>query len=489
MSSGVKNDRFSNVNILFQNPEKSSSNQDQSYYNTQFHPSSVQGIQAQLPLSGESHSAVLNDTTTNVELKTVSWYNNPKKRSNRQGIMSKRQPLMRSATSDKNDENSSSNKNRSSSGFDLSGFAASSDKSNFKTQNHSKSDSNIEQSNLLQYGMIDEPPTVSLYDWQKEDEFGKILPLQSASISGKSESGNINSGILGSKSIGNVPNVFDKNFTRGYNAKGSQMVNNHANISKSDTSILNESAVIVFGYPESISNLVITHFSHFGNILEDFEILRSPTGINHSTFRIHGNGKTGTIENENKKLPIFTGDGWVKITYDTPASALRALKESGTVYCGHLIGCIPYSRSAIEQLASIKIEKSEDIGSIDFGLFNNQTRRETNSNGGTNNTGTLSSVDHIGSSTDKLLDDSSHYFDKPHINNSSKLFDHSTMAHSRHKLPIKDGKALFLHNSDPNRHNFLQNIENKLKEQEKKNKEEITFTHKLNNWLFGWDNL
>lgn len=485
----MKNDRFSNVNILFQNPEKPSSNQDQRCYETQFHPS-VQGIQTQLPLSGNDHSSVLNDSGSSVELKPVSWYNNPKKRSNRHGIMAKRPIIVRNSNNENNEENSVSTKNGTSSGFNLSTFGNSHDKSLLKNQIHTKSDINSDQSNLLQYGLIDEPPTVSLHDWQKEDELGKVLPLHSISISGKGENGNMNPGILGSKPSGSVPNVFDKGSSGGLSSNGSSLVNTNSNASKLETSILNESAVIIFGYPESISNLVITHFSHFGNILEDFEILRSPTGINHSTFRIHGYGKTGAIENDKKKLPIFTGDGWVKITYDTPASALRALKESGTVYCSHLIGCIPYSRSAIEQLASIKMEKSDDIGSIDFGLFDNQTKRDTSSSGNrTNNTSTLSSVDHIGTSTDKLIDEGSRYLDKSQVNNSSRLFDHSAMAHSRHKLPIKDGKALFLHNSDPNRHTFLQNIETKLKEQEKKNEEEVTFKHKLNNWLFGWDNL
>lgn len=483
----MKNDRFSNVNILFQNQEKFTSNQDQPYYNAQMQNSgSVQGI----PLTG-GHSGVLNmgDSTSNVEMQTVSWYNNPKKRSTRHSVMGKRSTLVRNLSNDKNDENStSSNKAGSSSGFNFQGFGNTNNRSKFGNQGQDRTDSHTEQSNLLQYGMVDEPPSISLYDWQKEDEFGKVLPLQSTSLSGASENGS--PGLLGSKSLSNVPNVFDKNSIRGYDNKGSQLSGKQQNSSKSDTSILNESAVIVFGYPESISNLVITHFSHFGNILEDFEILRSPTGINHSTFRIHGNGKTGTIEKENKKLPIFTGDGWVKITYDTPSSALRALKESGTVYCGHYIGCIPYTRSAIEQLASIKLQISEDIGSIDFGLFNNQTRRDTKISGnGNNNNSTLGSVDHIGASSEKLTEEGARYFDKAQVSNSSKLFDHSTLAHSRHKLPIKDGKALFLHNTDPNRHNFLQNIENKLKEQEKKNKEDVTFSHKLNNWLFGWDNL
>ncbi|ONH67892.1 Nucleoporin NUP53 [Cyberlindnera fabianii] len=112
-----------------------------------------------------------------------------------------------------------------------------------------------------------------------------------------------------------------------------------------------ESAVLVFGYPESIANSVIKHFGKFGRILEDFEATRvDPLFLKQST----------------KSYPIFTGDGWVKLTYDNRASAIRALEESGSVFHGTMIGCVPYSKSAVENIASINIQNNEDIGESDI---------------------------------------------------------------------------------------------------------------------------
>lgn len=108
-----------------------------------------------------------------------------------------------------------------------------------------------------------------------------------------------------------------------------------------------ESAVLVFGYPESISTIVIQHFAKFGQILEDFEIIRMDPLFHKPSA---------------KQYPIFTGNGWIKLTYDNKASAMRALEESGSVLHGSMIGCVPYTKHAIENIASISITSFEDVG-------------------------------------------------------------------------------------------------------------------------------
>lgn len=112
-----------------------------------------------------------------------------------------------------------------------------------------------------------------------------------------------------------------------------------------------ESAVLVFGYPESIANSVIKHFSKFGKILEDFEVTRVDPLFS---------------QQKAKTYPIFTGDGWIKLTYDNKASAMRALEESGSVFHGTMIGCVPYSKQAIENIASISINTNDNIGESDL---------------------------------------------------------------------------------------------------------------------------
>lgn len=69
-----------------------------------------------------------------------------------------------------------------------------------------------------------------------------------------------------------------------------------------------------------------------------------------------------------QKYPIYTGDGWVKLTYKSELSKSRALQENGIIMNGTLIGCVSYSPAALKQLASLK--KSEEI-------INNKTSSQT----------------------------------------------------------------------------------------------------------------
>lgn len=128
-----------------------------------------------------------------------------------------------------------------------------------------------------------------------------------------------------------------------------------SNESKSKKEPLNplehgESAILVYGYPEHMANQIIQYFQKFGTILEDFQTKGFKTG-----------------KPKEKMIPCFTGNSWVKITYDNPASALEALLHNGMVFNGSLIGVQPYTKDTIEKLQNRKLGDAEDIGSgIEF---------------------------------------------------------------------------------------------------------------------------
>ncbi|EEQ39736.1 Nup53/35/40-type RNA recognition motif family protein [Clavispora lusitaniae] len=132
----------------------------------------------------------------------------------------------------------------------------------------------------------------------------------------------------------------------------------------------NESAILVFGYPESMANQVIAYFSEFGTILEDFEATKGSKMASSNvldSIATTGAFPVSDISHHESNHPtppppIFSGKSWVKITYDNPSSAIDALQESGSVFNGVLIGVVPYTKDAIEKLQKRKLSVSEDVG-------------------------------------------------------------------------------------------------------------------------------
>ncbi|ODV78146.1 MPPN-domain-containing protein [Suhomyces tanzawaensis NRRL Y-17324] len=130
----------------------------------------------------------------------------------------------------------------------------------------------------------------------------------------------------------------------------------------------NESAVLIFGYPESLAPQVIQHFKEFGDVLEDFDSHQK-----RYTLVSTKNPQRNTI------VPIFSGKNWIKVTYDNPGSALEALQDNGSVFNGILLGVIPYSKHSIEKLQKRTLVDSEDIGGGNITLNDlNTTRNEIN---------------------------------------------------------------------------------------------------------------
>lgn len=429
-----------------------------------------------------------------------SWVNNPKKRSTPHTVM-RRKTTKQNSSSDINQKDDSSPINITMRSF-------SKQNQDSKQNDSNKSGANNDLNSFLS-SFNDTPPTVTLQDWQREDEFGSIPSLTTQFVSNKCPTKKLKNPSYDSK---NTPNVFDKDsYVRIANIENNDLDNNnaitdtsnggaHETLACNSFKPSNLSAIIVFGYPESISNQVIKHFSHFGHIMEDYQILRLSRGISPSSFRIFHNDDTANDhtdssankaislknrdnESTNRKYPIFTGEGWVKLTYNCPSSALRALQENGSIYHGALIGCIPYSKNAVEQLAGCRIDNIDDIGEFNVSTYQNSSTSSTSNtpsppnvlltNDAFLNKGTITPAIDVGNGT--------------HLSNPN-------MTHSPNKrLNVKDGKSLFIQNTSTNTNapTLLQSLESKMRQQEEKykNNEPAGLIHKLNNWLFGWNDL
>lgn len=130
-----------------------------------------------------------------------------------------------------------------------------------------------------------------------------------------------------------------------------------------------EAAILVFGYPENMANQVIAHFLELGTILEKFEASKESASLAKNTLSTFAGSfplSSDPTKDDTRQVPIFSGQSWVKITYDNPTSAIDALQQSGTVFNGVLIGVIPYTKDSVEKLQKRKITLLEDIGA---GLF------------------------------------------------------------------------------------------------------------------------
>ncbi|CAI4871554.1 AFH_G0008110.mRNA.1.CDS.1 [Saccharomyces cerevisiae] len=424
-----------------------------------------------------------------------SWVNNPKKRFTPHTVI-RRKTTKQNSSSDINQNDDSSSMNAT-----MRNFSKQNQDSKHNERNKSAANNDI---NSLLSNFNDIPPSVTLQDWQREDEFGSIPSLTTQFVTDKYTAKKTNRSAYDSK---NTPNVFDKDsYVRIANIEQNHLDNNYntaeTNNKVHETSSKSSSlsAIIVFGYPESISNELIEHFSHFGHIMEDFQVLRLGRGINPNTFRIFHNHDTGCDENDstvnksitlkgrnnesnNKKYPIFTGESWVKLTYNSPSSALRALQENGTIFRGSLIGCIPYSKNAVEQLAGCKIDNVDDIGEFNVSMYQNSS---------TSSTSNTPSPPNVIITDGTLLreDDNT---PAGHAGNPTNISSPIVANSPNKRLDVIDGKLPFMQNAGPNSNipNLLRNLESKMRQQEAKyrNNESAGFTHKLSNWLFGWNDL
>ncbi|CAH2353883.1 nucleoporin Nup53p [[Candida] railenensis] len=214
-----------------------------------------------------------------------------------------------------------------------------------------------------------------------------------------------------------------------------------------------DSAILVFGYPESMANQVIQHFQAYGSILEDFEATKTK---HHFTKYYHQQSASRDFDSTSASsqiIPLFTGHSWVKLTFDNPASAINALRENGSVFNGVLLGVIPYNKYALEKLEKRKLQPGEDIGGgLELSLYatsSSPTAISTNNN-------------NIPSSSNAINPDSE--------NQSSYS----------NKLDIKDGSGFFLH---------AKNVNDQSKPDETKKGGQIGILNSISKYLFGINEL
>ncbi|XBA47722.1 hypothetical protein SBP28_002201 [Candidozyma auris] len=294
-----------------------------------------------------------------------------------------------------------------------------------------KDSASIENDDLPLYNYNEDlPPPRSLYDLNDESSLTSNKPAQ-----------NIESFIT--KDPRSFSNAFVSN-----GAASNESKTDKKNISKNPLQH-SESAVLVFGYPESMATQVIAHFSEFGTILEDFEAAKNTATT--SPEEIFEGPATGafikadetTIHEHTPSPPILCGKSWVKLTYDNPSSAADALQESGSVFNGALIGVVPYTKAAVEKLQNRKLSSTEDIGGGLQGL-------------------------HIGDLSSKV--------DKGVIGDSNDI-----QASYIKRLDIKDGSEMFLKASS--------NGNSTNSNDSKKPKQQLGLVGTISNYLFGFHDL
>ena len=180
-----------------------------------------------------------------------------------------------------------------------------------------------------------------------------------------------------------APQEFKNLFNRNENlVDNSKKKNNNSNKDFDQTDEKNtptdfdndtETSIIVFGYPENSVSQIIQFFKQFGTILEKFTDF-SLEGRNGAKLLL-------TIEKQRRNVPIFTGPGWIKITYDNTNSALNALQENGSIFSGNLLGVVPFHKSVIEKLEKNKAFLNEDIGNGNLSTPLHQIYNEKQKNG------------------------------------------------------------------------------------------------------------
>lgn len=111
----------------------------------------------------------------------------------------------------------------------------------------------------------------------------------------------------------------------------------------------NNTSVAIFGFPSAMSTVVLRHFANFGQILENIPAASSA----------NANSRQDT------PLPVHAGKNWLKLTYNNPHSAARALTENGKTIGGYAIGCVAWTPE-FETGARRPLEPADDILEIDM---------------------------------------------------------------------------------------------------------------------------
>ncbi|KAG7191980.1 uncharacterized protein KQ657_002587 [Scheffersomyces spartinae] len=239
-----------------------------------------------------------------------------------------------------------------------------------------------------------------------------------------------------------------KNFTNVFNKSAAHVTSGDSENGKDKNELLDgDLAVLVFGYPDFMVTQVIQRFEEFGNVLEPFDTKYTLNKL-VLTLNILLLVELG---HKYKNVPILAGEGWIKITYDNPISAIDALQMNGKVFNGSLLGVAPYSKESIEQLQSRKLTIDEDIG------------------------GKGGEYSSLFSNTNAIAKEPPKRFNLDEEKSGASV---TASASSSTRLDIKDGSSL-----------FLQSQEDKAKEEEKKKNEKLGMVGTIFRALFGFHEL
>jgi hypothetical protein len=161
-------------------------------------------------------------------------------------------------------------------------------------------------------------------------------------------------------------------------------------------------SVIIYGFNDEHFGTLIEHFAKYGKIMEDLVISDSnyyygtlgnvlaydklydideldsnssnvkknknlnsmkDNTTNHNNHPNNNKNKSYINANDKITFPIFLGPGWVKLTYDNPNSAIRALSDNLTDDGnGNILGVIPYRREDLEILLDQNISDDLNVG-------------------------------------------------------------------------------------------------------------------------------
>lgn len=272
--------------------------------------------------------------------------------------------------------------------------------------------------------------------------------------------------------------------TSGDNAKNpTQQSKSSSSSEPKMTQVVDSVSVIIFGFPASLTPAVVTYFSRFGNILENVDSAR----------------RLQTLKGKSTSHPpIHTGKNWLKITYDNPASASRAIQENGTIFDGqYIIGCFPVTSHRLkefEKACEMSMQSSEFPNSTTKStLFNFTPTDDTNKKENdldSNASNTAKKTD--SGSVDKSVFGSSNKTSKPAISGSR----HANIKDGRHifNTPAKQrySSALFKIAHDPETFKQSKEIRNPANSKSFKsnNLGWLSWTgKKAQELVFGWDDL
>lgn len=98
--------------------------------------------------------------------------------------------------------------------------------------------------------------------------------------------------------------------------------------------------VVIYGFPPSATPAVVAHFARFGTIAENVDVTASRLRVLSGTSGSASSAGSSPIRKGQPSTPIVTGPNWLKLTYDNPGSAARAVRDSGKFIAGNIVGCM-----------------------------------------------------------------------------------------------------------------------------------------------------